>query len=285
VEGAEEGGGAARIEPPAMGLREAKMATDPGKVLEERTFLRTLLQAFIVAVIGILLLYFSNQPPISAHPSLEGLLRDLGDLLVASVTLYLLWELHGKRAFMEEVEARLNLASKAKISMVTDHFYTEIPWREFFANVKNLDIFVVYASTWRKQLQGEFEALARTRGARIRIILPDPEDPATVQALCHRLGYEEAYMRECILEAYADFTRLQQLEGQQPKAKIEIFFLSRPPLYSYYRFDDKALLSLFSHKGSKQVVPAIVCERGGTIYSFLQGEFDSITKSQAVRKA
>lgn len=261
------------------------MVTDHRRVLEERTRLRITVQAFAAAAAGLGFIYLSTLQSIQAYPSLHGLLRDLGDLLVASVAIYLLWEFHGKKAFLEEIEGRLNLpgAAQARIIQVTNRFYTEIHWARYFEEVENLDIFVVYAETWRKELQGEFEDLARRKHAHVRVVLPDPTNKNAMTALSHRLHYPESDLIKKITDAYEYFDSLRNLETPN-KAQIDIYFLSTAPLYSYYRFDDTTMLSIFSHRG-RTVVPAIVCEKGGIIERFLAQEFEAVITSPLARKA
>ena len=64
-----------------------------------------------------------RQAQVYSHAIAGGLLRDLGDRLVASVAIYLLWEFHGKQAIMEEIEGKLNLVPTENSVPINQHPY------------------------------------------------------------------------------------------------------------------------------------------------------------------
>lgn len=90
------------------------MASDKmSKFLIERTTLRTWLTSVIVAIFGILLLVCSEVQSWwmwIGGQSLQSVVRDIGSLLIASVAITLLWELVGKRAFLDELLPKFRLS-------------------------------------------------------------------------------------------------------------------------------------------------------------------------------
>src|SRR5690348_17121919 len=88
--------------------------------LAERTTLRTILVAGCALVSGgILLFLYSDQSLWDKGSPWQVLVGNLGGLLIASVAIALIWELAGKRAFVDEVLAKVRLSHDVSSSGLT----------------------------------------------------------------------------------------------------------------------------------------------------------------------
>jgi hypothetical protein len=164
------------------------------------------------------------------------------------------------------------MASAGIISISKD-FQTGIDWESHFHSVRELDIFFAYGRTWRNAHISKLREVASRKDTEIRVLLPDPEDEKTTHELARRFNYSDDKVRDLIREAEEYFENLRPSKSSSG-AKIEIWFLPATPVFSFYRFDDIAVLALLSHRRQLVEVPSFVCEKGGTLYNFIRQEFD-----------
>jgi len=74
----------------------------------------------------------------------QAVVRELGNSLLTTVSLGIIWQLFGSRAFLNEVLAKVGISKEltfAGIKQVTDSFHNEIDWAAMFRNTASLDIF------------------------------------------------------------------------------------------------------------------------------------------------
>lgn len=75
--------------------------TNPQSYLKERTNLRTTVVSLLVLFVGFTLLVISEAIDFIANKSwLKSIVANFGGLLVATISIALLWELFSKRAFL-----------------------------------------------------------------------------------------------------------------------------------------------------------------------------------------
>lgn len=252
------------------------------RFLVERTTLRTWLVAVLTAVLGLSLLVFAEMPGIwHGLESVQSVVRDIGSLMLASIAVTLLLELGAKRAFLDELLSRVRLAKEIEQTGITGcsrSFYSDIEWDTLFRTVHELDIFLVHGRSWRKE-HGERLVQAAKRGIRIRVVLPDPYDDVILSEIARRTNHSKQAIQERILLAKDEFYHLQT-QG----AKITVWFLPLVPLFSFYRFDQKMILALYSHRREQKLgrihIPTFLLEERGTLFQFIQTDFEAMVESQ-----
>jgi hypothetical protein len=229
----------------------------------------------VVMVAGAALLWASSTKTLDKHPAWQGLLAQLGGIFVVLAGISLLWELAAKRAFASEIFAVARVSTdvrNAGLTRVGTSYLDDVDWETLFATVEKLDVFVAYASTWRGANYARLRKVAQEPTSRIRIYLPDPQDNAIIQRLGRRFDTEPEVVQRKIIEARGEFGGLQQAEG----GEVLVRYHSGDPLFSCYRFDRVAILTLYSHQRARTDVPTLVCQDGGTLYDFVRKELKSI---------
>lgn len=242
------------------------------KVYSERTSLRTIIISLLTIILGLFLLLISNSLPfLQANPPFQSVIRDLGSLLVSTVTIAILWELAAKRAFLSELMTQVKIAEEIREAGLIRIFAEpqKVNWDEMFSRAKNLDIFFMYGSTWRSNNFRNLERLASSKGARIRVILPDPTNQKLMEELSARVHKTPERLKERIDEAANEFKKMFR------KSDFSLWYSTESPLYSCYRFDKNFVLTIYHHGPIKhKEVPTFVVEEGGKIYNFLHQEFE-----------
>ncbi|MGH4014031.1 MAG: hypothetical protein ACRDSL_08915 [Pseudonocardiaceae bacterium] len=145
----------------------------------------------------------------------------------------------------------------------------ELEWKQLFAEVSELDIVVAYGQTWRNLHARELAHLAARHGRRVRVVLADPDDELTVAVLADRFDITHAELRSRITATRADYEALRRPDG----AQIEVYYRPGDRVFSFYRFDDIAVVGLYSHcRARGAAVPVFVCARPGELFEFIQDE-------------
>lgn len=106
-------------------------------------------------------------------------------------------------------------------------------------------------------------------------MFPDPEDGRTVSELAQRFDYKPEQLVRFIQESLADFRDLQSTSG----AEVQLWFLSAAPQFSFYIFDQLAIVALYTHRRQRIPVPTLVCDRGGWLYDYVRKEFDAMVET------
>jgi hypothetical protein len=57
---------------------------------------------------------------------------------------------------------------------------------------------------------------------------------------------------------------------------VSVHYHGGDPVFSCYRFDRSAILTLYSHTRGRASVPTIVCRDGGNLYDFVRDELRAI---------
>ncbi|WP_180903688.1 hypothetical protein [Nonomuraea indica] len=243
------------------------------KPYRQLTTTKTVLIAVLVAVVGLVMLYFGglNLPWEGA----KALLNNLGSAFIVSVGLALVWDLWGRRAFSREILETARSATEveaAGLVRIGTNYVEDPDWEDLFRNVRKLDVFVAYGRTWRNAQISRLTSLSNRSDARIRIYLPDPADSETIKHLADRFSMEYSDLVAAIKESRREFAKLQKPGG----AKIEVYYRTGDVVFSCYRFDKTAILTLYSHSRKRSQVPTLVCRDGGSLYQFVREELKAI---------
>jgi len=249
---------------------------DETSLLIERVNLRTVILSFFVTGFGLLFLFVSKPIEESGYHRLGSLSREGGAVLLASVALALLWDLAGKRAFADEILAKANMSrdlAEAGLTVITESFQDDrIAWDELFTNACKLDLFVSYGSTWRNSHLHKIETMLMDKDARVRVVFPDPEDPEVVKALSIRYLKTPEDMQHEIHAARVFFDQRKWTA----KGTVETYFTRMLPLCSFYRFNNRVVFALYTHRLGRFGVPTFIAEKEGFLFKYFTMEFESI---------
>lgn len=269
-------------------------------LLTERTSLRIRLLAILAVLFGVLLLTVANSWSwLRTHATTTSLVRDIGSLLIASVTVALFWELYAKRAFIDELLskaqapvneliARTVLAKElqeAGLRAFTMDFSHRVDWLDLFRNARRVDLFFSYARSWMNMNNAQLEELARRDGARVRVVLPDPENEGIVSELARRFNKGEAEIKASIKATKDDLIRVfvEPFEDGSP-SDFSVYYANTAPQFAFYRFDSRCVVTMYKHRKGRGGVPVFEAEDGGAIHLFVLQEMDAFVDDIALAK-
>ncbi len=231
-------------------------------------------------IIGIfLLLWTSNDELWVNNKFWQVVLRELGAFIAISFTISLFWDMFGRKQLLDNVLDVTRLSDEIQQSGLTkiiEYFPDYNKWQDHFVKNNNLDIVFSYGSGWRSNLKITLGEFVSKKGNRIRVIMPDPNDPLTINELARRFKYDETSMISKIQEAEVDFKDLAS-KAEENGAIVEIWFIPAAITYSFYRFNNLLIFAMFTHRQEKRIkVPSFVCEKGGWLYDYFEKEFEEM---------
>ncbi len=249
-------------------------------LLIERVNLRTALMAFVFFVGGFLLmLWAANDTLWLNRTTWKNLVESLGSLLFGTGLITAAWDLLGKRAFAEELLSKVSISrelASAGILQVKSSFQSrEIDWENLFSRTIKIDLLFLGSSTWRNQHFRQLEAFVERTNTSLRVLLPDPNDSHTVSELAHRMDKKTNEIEVSINRAI-DFFR--DLSARHPHAQIQVWLVKQAPLFSIFRFDNKAVVSFYSHRRRLVEVPTFICTEGGELFNYVMEEVDELLR-------
>lgn len=231
--------------------------------------------SFLVALLGLFLLLSPQLfPVLNSHPRWLSITNNLGGLLVASLSLSIIWELTVKRSFLLEIYdvSKISFSLKESgISGVSFGFY-DLDWEGYFKYAKEVDIFISYGGSWRGAKESFIKMFAARSGVKIRLVLPDPENQPLVRELARRFNKTESEMKGRIDRAIYEFNDLLK----DKPCEYELYLTTCAPLYGYYRFDRKMVITIFTQGVNRTSVPAILTDGDGSLPNFFINDFDHL---------
>ncbi len=253
------------------------MVDELKNIIKKIVNLRLIMSATLLSILGVILMYISSSDHLSSYQTGRDLVSNLGSLLFVTGIISTAWELFGKRAFVDELFMLFSISKSSVEAGIIDYSNSfqdqKIDWDSLFRNAVQIDLIFWGSSTWRNHHFGRMENFIERKRTQLTVILPDFRDLNTIQNIAYQMNKKADDVRRYIDDAIEYFIKLNK---KNPAAKISIWLIKQPSWFSVFRFDNKAVVSLYSHRHEHVSVPALVCSKGGKLFDFVEKEIDSI---------
>jgi hypothetical protein len=151
---------------------------------------------------------------------------------------------------------------------------------ELIASSTSMALYFIHSRRWRENHASAIKAFMGRPETSLEIFLPDLENHELMFSL--EKHFEDGPLIPAMVEdAYRYFARLAR-EYQKP---VEVRLFGRYPTYSFYRFDDRAIMAMYSNSVAKKELPAFEVTVDGFLGSFLAADIEDLRRECRPRTA
>jgi hypothetical protein len=245
------------------------------KKIAEVVLQRAVIFSLILMLVGLTLLYLSTKFEEWQWPIRTTLTREFGAFCLVSFILGLWWDFIGRRSFADEILSKVGMSRDLELAGITtvamDFRDSRIDWRSMFSTSTRLDIWMSYGSTWRNSHLSEIEQFLQVKGNLLQVAVPNPDDARMMDTLAERFSEDATALQGKVKQTIRDFQSLAT--GATGRGKVKIYLASSVPLFTFYRFNNLAILAFYNHRKGRSPVPTLVCRKEGTLYQYIVEEF------------
>ncbi|HEX7337394.1 MAG TPA: hypothetical protein VF252_09305 [Gemmatimonadales bacterium] len=152
-------------------------------------------------------------------------------------------------------------------------------FEELIAGSNRMVLYFIHSRRWRENHNEAIKAFLARKDTALEIFLPDLENHELMFSLSRR--FEDGPLTPTlVVDAYRYCARLAREYGKP----TDIWLFSRYPSYSFYQFDQRAVLAFYSNTAAKKDIPAFEVSTDGLLGKFLATEIDDL-KRECRRRA
>src|SRR5882724_1277363 len=144
---------------------------------------------------------------------------------------------------------------------------------ELIRSSNQMTLYFIHSRRWRENHDTAIKAFLARDKANLELFLPDLEN----HELMFSLGkhFEDGPLIPALVaDAYRFFARLARDYGKP----AQVWLFGRYPTYSFYRFDERAVMALYSNSSAKKELPAFEITAGGILGTFLAADVEDLKK-------
>jgi hypothetical protein len=146
-------------------------------------------------------------------------------------------------------------------------------FEELIGNSNRMVLYFIHSRRWRENHDAAIKAFLGRKDTTLEIFLPDLENHELMFSLSRR--FEDGPLTPTlVVDAYRYCVRLAREYGKP----AEVWLFGRSPAYSFYQFDQRAVIALYSNTAAKKDVPAFEVSTDGLLGTFLATEIDGLKR-------
>jgi len=146
-------------------------------------------------------------------------------------------------------------------------------FEDLIGSSTRMELYFIHSRRWRENHDAAIKAFFGREGTAIEVFLPDLES----HELMYSLGrhFEDGpLIPALVVDAYRYFARLSQEFGKP----VPVWLFSRYPTFSFYRFDDRAVLAFYSNTAAKKELPAFEITLDSFLGRFLAEDVEDLKR-------
>ncbi len=144
---------------------------------------------------------------------------------------------------------------------------------DLIGSATTMTLYFIHSRRWRENHDAAIKAFVARAGTTLEVFLPDLEN----HELMYSLGkhFEDGPLIPALVgDAYRYFARLARDFGKP----AHVWLFGRYPTYSFYRFDDGAVIALYSNTAAKKELPAFEITSDCILGEFLGADIEDLKK-------
>jgi hypothetical protein len=152
-------------------------------------------------------------------------------------------------------------------------------FEDLIASSAHLALYFIHSRRWRENHDAAIKRFLGRQDTTMDIFLPDLENHELMFSLSRR--FEDGPLTPTlVVDAYKYCARMARDYGKP----ADVWLFGRYPAYSFYQFDQSAVIALYSNTAAKKDLPAFEVSNDGLIGRFLATEIDGL-KRECRRRA
>ena len=149
---------------------------------------------------------------------------------------------------------------------------------ELIGSSSSMVVYFIHSRRWRENHDAAIKGFMGREGTSLEIFLPDLENHELMFSL--EKHFDDGPLIPAMVEdAYRYFARLAR-DYQKP---VRVRLFGRYPTYSFYRFDDRAVMAMYSNSVAKKELPAFEILMDGFLGSFLSADIEDLRRECRTR--
>jgi hypothetical protein len=151
-------------------------------------------------------------------------------------------------------------------------------FEELIAGAAQMVLYFIHSRRWRENHDAAIKAFMARAETSLEVFLPDLESHELMYSLSRHFD-DGPLIPAMVVDGYRYFARLAR-DVQKP---VQIRLFSRYPTYSFYRFDDRAVIALYSNTVAKKELPALEVTTDGFLGRFLDADIEDLRRECRAR--
>jgi hypothetical protein len=146
-------------------------------------------------------------------------------------------------------------------------------FEELVASSAEITLYFIHSRRWRENHDAAIKAFLAREGASLEVFLPDLENHELMFSLGRHFD-DGPLIPALVADAYRYFARLAR-DARNP---IRVWLFGRYPTYSFYKFDQRAVIALYSNTAAKKDLPAFEITTDGFLGRFLEEDLEDLRR-------
>jgi hypothetical protein len=139
---------------------------------------------------------------------------------------------------------------------------------------KNITLFFIHSRQWRENNDNVLRDFLKRSSTKLNVILPNLQNTKLIDRIKNNFSDGEV-IEPLIKDAYSFF---EKLKSQYTNVEIRSF--DSYPTYSFYCFDNEAIIALYSTTPKKKNVPSFKITKDSKFWQFLYDDVQELMKSK-----
>lgn len=223
------------------------------------------------------------------------LIESVGAVLLTSGVVTIVYEYFLRKSTIKDVIKWVRIKESLVQAGVIDYFsdFWAIEFGKFFAQAREVDIFLAYGKTWYNANSYHIRRLLRRPDSHIRVCFLNPSSKKSISAAANLFEKTTRELRKVINEVKDSYEKLIKRCKGKDHGSLQIYLGSVFVNQSFYRFDDKFVYVIHplatGREERERTIPCVLVERrpGGleedpSIFTWVKSEFEAYLEKDAV---
>jgi hypothetical protein len=146
-------------------------------------------------------------------------------------------------------------------------------FEDLIGSSTRMTLYFIHSRRWRENHDAAIKAFLGRNGTTLEAFLPDLENHEVMYSLSKHFE-DGPQIPGLVVDAYRYFARLA-LEFHKP---AQVWLFQRYPTYSFYSFEERAIIALYSNTAAKKDLPAFEITADSFLGRFLARDIQDLKR-------